>query len=144
MEYPVGARTLSPAIRMFVDGVFLPVKELAARNASWCMPKSEVAKYCAYWGVHLDAKASTYEVVHQAVMECLKVDDAKACDLCHRRLVNLDRALIFNQEVAQVDAAIETFDKNDQDDVNRAIARAERQKQERSAYNKEYVARNGA
>jgi hypothetical protein len=48
MEHPVGARTLSPAIRMFVDGVFLPVKELAARNAFWCMPKSEVAKYCAY------------------------------------------------------------------------------------------------
>ena len=137
MEYPGAASTLSPAIRMFVGGVFLSVKELAARNAFWCMPKSEVAKYCAYWRAHLDANASTDEVVHTAVMECLKVDDARACDICHRRIVSLDKAAMFNQEIAQVDAAIETFDKNDQDDVNKAISRAERHTQERHAYSKE-------
>lgn len=54
---------LAPAVRMFVEGAFMPFRMLMARRGFWSLPKTVVAKYAEYFGIDVPSGGTTFEAL---------------------------------------------------------------------------------
>lgn len=140
MEYPTARNILQPAIRIFEATQWMSMKELSARCGFWGLSKSSVARFTKYLGFPIDCSGSIFDVTPSAAREILGGSDDDALDACHRRLLGMRRDATFSSEVVQIDAAIQTFDINDQDEVARQCTSADKRVNENEAYSEDYVA----
>ena len=139
-KYPRARKTLVPAVRMFLDGKWKPVKVLAAQAAFFQIPKTVLVKFAVYWGVQVDKAGSVLDVLMAMVKAILKIEDDEALKICHSRLVRVSDASEHGKALRQVDAAIQTFDMHDHEKVIKEIQNAHNAEHERSEFDKDYLA----
>ena len=77
--------------------------------------------------------------MRSAVQSVLGVGDEEAIDICLTRLLDHTRTTTMSQEIATMDAAIETFDFNDQDEVHRQQVSSHNRTIDKEVFSKHYV-----
>lgn len=144
VEYPSIRGRLDPAIRMVQVGQIEPLRKVAARNGFWAMSRAEVQKFSKYLGVETEGGEAHCDEICKVVMEVLGCEEDTAVDCCHKRAVALHEATSMSQELAQCEAALQTFEQFDHDEVVREQRAAANRVDERRQYGKEFVARKRA
>jgi len=144
MKYPRARGSWPPAVRLFPTTKPEPLRKVAARNAFWAMSKASVAKFSEHFGVAVEQGSSHLNLILTAVQGVLSCSEDAAIAISHSRIIALHRDTMMSQEIAQLDAAIETFDNFDQEKVVEEKKRAARRVDDRKELAEEYVERKRA
>lgn len=78
--------------------------------------RSTVAAFCCYWGVSVSRFSTLFEAVSKGAQGILNCRGDEAPDICHTWAITLHAESAFSQEVAQLDAAIQTFGIHDHEE----------------------------
>ena len=139
--YPRARRAWQPQVRLFKKGDTMPIRMLAAKNGFWTLPKTSVAKFAAHWGTAVDEGSTHLDLITTAVQGVLGATPEQAVEICHQRIIGLQAETLMSTEIAQLDAAIETFEYHDREQVSQEQIRAERRVTERNELAAEYKAK---
>ena len=143
MEYEK-ALPWEPALRMFLKGERKPARKLAAENAFFSVPRSTMVRYASYFGISVDKQGSLMDILVSLIMGLLECSEADAVGHAHKRMLQYHEKTSWAKDISQVDAAIDTFDWHDREQVQNEIDRSQRLAAESKQFQTDYVAKRAA
>ena len=103
------------------------VQDVAARNAWWKMPRTEVQRFSELFGVVITPSASLFDTLIASIQGILKTDDETTLKYVGRRLVREKVSSAFTDQLLQLDIAIDLVDQNDKEAFKHDIKHAQKQ-----------------
>ena len=143
--FPNAVHRLKPAIRLMQEGPVSPIRCVAARRGFWTLSTTFVAKFAKYLCiVDLDPALSQCSMIAAVCKSILKCTDEEAITCCHHRVICLTAATTCSHELAQCEAALQTFEQFDHDQVISDQQSSLSKRAERERFGKEFVERKAA
>ena len=142
-DFPLARKHLKPAVRMVLVTEFKPFRMLLAASGWYTAPNTSLDSYCEYFGVAVEEGDREIEKVEKLALKLLACSDEEALVICLERLARM-RGKKGCKELYQIDAALETFDKFDEEVVKQEITAMERHDEECENFGKAYAAKKKA
>ena len=111
---------------LVIDDGPCKVQDVAARNAWWKMPRTEVQKFSELFGVVISPSASLFETLTASIQGILKTDDETTLKYVGKRLVGEKLTSAFTDQFLQLDIAIDLVDRNDREGLKNDIKHAQK------------------
>lgn len=140
-EYPKARGSWAPQVRLFQDGAPRSVLQFAAENGFWNMGKAILGEVAKKYNIDTGAGSDLFGVVFSMAKHITQKEDDEVCRMCHKRLVHIDAASEFSDELLSVDAAVEVMDYYDHQVISDEQKAVVSRSVERKEYAQSYKAR---
>lgn len=114
---PKAKSDAAPAVRMKAIWEVDTVKCIAAKAGFWNLSRALVEKYAEFLNINIPRGSSTFETVFYTVQGILKCNDEVALKACQHRVIFSKRMNFRSSDIVKIDAAIQTFDMHDHDEI---------------------------
>ncbi len=117
----------------------MPVLRLAASCAFWNLSKTEIVDVCKLGGVAVPAASSLFDVLSNAVSNCLATGEEETLKILSQRLADNEAVNSFTEAILEVDEAAEVLEKSDQESLADEQKQARSRLEQRQTYRDEYT-----
>jgi len=109
------------------------MRKVIAKNGFFMFPREIMERFGDYFGLEFEEGDSVVLMVFKLVLAILLCDEMEALQISHLRLARM-RNKKGTKELMTIDAALETFDKFDEEVVKGEITACDRAEEEADAY----------